>query len=134
MKRQFLLYFLLGCAHALPAQFNTYNIGAMHIGYDSLYTFNIGKATTPRCPFAGPCGNACAVYTFIGAGNWNVEGNWNNFMMPPNILRGCNQVVISPIGNEECLLNIPFQMIVAGASITVMPGKKFRIPGKLDIK
>ncbi|MFM9909116.1 MAG: hypothetical protein ACKVOW_07205 [Chitinophagaceae bacterium] len=52
-------------------------------------------------------------------------------VMPPVVLDGCSQIIIDPLGNNQCLLNIPLQIIPTGMSISVMPGKKFRMPGKL---
>ncbi len=135
MKKLFLLFFILpGCNSFVQAQLGSYNIGKINIGYDSLYATKIGKAVTPVCPMPGTCGSACAIYTFIGAGNWNIEGNWKSNIIPPVVLSGCTQIIINPAGNNECLLNIPLQIIPAGTSLSVMPGKKFRIPGKLSIK
>lgn len=135
MKNVLVLFVLLIVMNTIVhAQFSTYEIGTTHIGYDSLYSTQIGKAVTPVCPLPGPCGTACAVYTFKGAGNWNIEGNWQSNIIPPTVLRGCTQIIINPASTNECLMNIPFQIIPSGTSITVMPGKRFRIPGKLAIK
>lgn len=101
------------------------------IGGDSLRTYNIGKARTALCPTPGPCGANCSIYTFIGAGNWSIDGNWEAGIKPPASLLGCVQIVINPTGNNECLLNVPIQILPPGTSITVLAGKKFRIPGKL---
>ncbi len=124
-----LLLFILN--PSLKAQIGVATIGNTNIGYDSLYVPAIGKAATPKCPIPGPCETGCAVYTFIGSGNWNIEGNWETGLMPPIVLSGCTQIVINPAGTEECLLNIPLQIIPQGCSITIMAGKKFRIPGQL---
>ncbi len=135
MRKLLILFFIWACFHAIAtAQLGTYNIGIINIGYDSLYSTKIGKAITPECPLPGACGSACTVYTFIGAGNWNIEGNWESNIIPPVVLSGCTQIIINPAGSNECLLNIPLQIIPAGTSLTVMPGKRFRIPGKLQIK
>ena len=116
---------------SLKAQIGVANIGGTSIGYDSVYVPSIGKASTAKCPLPGPCETGCAVYTFIGSGNWNIEGNWEGGLMPPIVLNGCTQIIINPTGTEECLLNIPLQIIPLGGSITIMAGKKFRIPGHL---
>jgi hypothetical protein len=135
MKNIFAMFLMLIIYNTIAkAQFSNYDIGTIRIGYDSLYASKIGKAITPACSFPGPCGSGCAVYTFKGAGNWNIEGNWESNIIPPVILSGCTQIIINPAGNNECLLNIPLQIIPAGTSLSVMPGKRFRIPGKLDIK
>ncbi len=116
---------------SLQAQVGVATIGNTNIGYDSLFVPAIGKAITPKCTIPGPCESACAVYTFIGSGNWNIEGNWEAGLIPPIVLSGCTQIKINPNGTEECLLNIPLQIIPQGCSITIMAGKKFRIPGHL---
>lgn len=105
--------------------------GNIVIAKDSFSLRQIGTAATLKCVRPGPCNSNCAVYTFIGSGNWSIEGNWEGMVVPPIVLTGCSQIVIDPLGNNECLLNIPLQIIPAGMSISVMPGKKFRIPGKL---
>ena len=135
MKNIYVVFVLLLCMHSmLFAQFSSYTIGTTQIGYDSLYSSKIGKATTPACAVPGSCNGGCAVYTFVGAGNWNIEGNWQSNIIPPVVLKSCTQIIINPAGSNECLLNIPLQIISAGTSLTVMAGKRFRIPGKLEIK
>ena len=116
---------------SLRAQMGIVTIGNSSIGNDSVFVPAIGKATTPLCAVPGPCNSACAVYTFTGSGDWNIEGNWEGGVMPPEVLSGCSQIIINPSGTHECLLNIPLQIIPPGTSITVMTGKKFRIPGRL---
>ena len=130
-NRILLTLLLLKLVTSLQAQLGVTNIGGSSIGYDSLFVPAIGKAATPKCPIPGPCETGCAVYTFIGSGNWNIEGNWEAGLMPPIVLSGCTQIMINPAGNEECLLNIPLQIIPPGCSITIVAGKKFRIPGHL---
>ena len=122
---------LLMLSESIWAQIGVANIGSTSIGYDSLFVPAIGKASTLKCSVPGPCETACSIYTFIGSGNWNIEGNWEGGLMPPIVLSGCTQIIINPSGTEECLLNIPLQIIPMGASITIMAGKKFRIPGHL---
>ena len=105
--------------------------GSIELAKDSFSTKQIGKANTTRCLFPGACQSNCSVYTFIGTGNWSIEGNWEGGFMPPVTLSGCVQIIINPKDNTECLLNIPLQQIPAGAGITVAAGKRFRIPGRL---
>ena len=132
MKKVILFTLSIFLFGKLPlAQIGLINIGSTSIGYDSLFVPTIGKAATPKCPLPGPCETGCAVYTFIGSGNWNIEGNWEGGIIPPIVLSGCTQIIINPAGTEECLLNIPLQIIPLGGSITIMAGKKFRIPGHL---
>ncbi len=77
--------------------------------------------------------NASNVYTFNGMGNWNIASNWVNNLIPPSVLPACSQIFINPPTDEECILNIN-QTIAAGAKITVMTNKKFRVPGNLIIQ
>jgi len=126
------LLLILTIHKSLQAQIGTATIGTASIGNDSLFVVtSIGKAKTPICPLPGPCESGCAIYTFTGSGDWNIEGNWEGGLIPPVTLSGCTQIIINPTGTEECLLNIPIQIIPAGTTITVMTGKKFRIPGRL---
>jgi hypothetical protein len=76
---------------------------------------------------------ACTTYTFTGSGNWNISSNWSNNKIPPATLPACSEILINPIGNEECVLNIT-QTISSGGKINVVAGKNFRIPGNLFIK
>lgn len=70
------------------------------------------------------------IYTFTGSGNWNEPTNWSNGTVPPSTLPSCSKIIIDPPMGEECILNVT-QIISQGASIKVMPDKKFRIPGDL---
>lgn len=74
-----------------------------------------------------------STYSFIGSGNWSNPSNWSNSIIPPAILPSCEEIVINPSGNTECILDIT-QTISAGAKLTVVTGKKFRIPGNLNIQ
>ena len=117
--------------HSLKAQLGSSIIGISSIGMDSLSFTAIGKADTLYCAFPGPCGSTCPIYHFTGAGNWDIEGNWEANLIPPIVLTGCSQILIDPAGNNECLLNISLQFIPGGTSIKIISGKRFRIPGKL---
>ncbi|CAN5732807.1 hypothetical protein BH11BAC3_BH11BAC3_06290 [soil metagenome] len=134
MKHLLTTIILLGLQHYVPAQVGSSVIGTSSIGTGSLFFPKIGKATTPTCSTPGTCGNSCIVYTFTGAGNWNLEANWEGSAIPPVVLTGCSQILIAPSGSNECILNIPVQVIPAGNSITVMSGKKFRVPGNIVIQ
>lgn len=74
--------------------------------------------------------NAHNVFTFTGAGEWDIPSNWTNNIVPPTTLLSCSEIVVDPLIGEECILNVT-QIISAGAKITVKNGKKFRIPGNL---
>ena len=126
-----LLIFLFSFPLCTLSQIGFSSPGGVVLAKDSFSTRLIGKANTTRCPMPGSCQSNCAVYTFIGTGNWSIEGNWEGGFMPPVSLSGCVQIIINPKDNTECLLNIPLQQIPPGASITIASGKKFRIPGRL---
>ncbi len=125
---------ILFIANSLLAQLGASNIGDITLATDSIGLTNIGKAATQKCAIPGPCGTACSVYTFTGAGNWNIEGNWEGNLTPPAVLSGCFKIIINPTNNAECILNIPIQLLPPGATLTVIEGKKFRIPGNLVIQ
>ena len=73
------------------------------------------------------------IYTFTGAGNWNVAANWSNNLIPSAVLANGDQIIIYPFGNGECVLNIN-QTIPSASSMTVVAGKKFRIVGNLIVQ
>lgn len=131
MKKCLLYIVLFFSIHASMAQIGVVKLGRCDIGKDSVFVPDIAKAKTPLCPMPGPCNSNCAVYTFIGSGNWSIDGNWEAGVKPPAVLSGCVQIVINPIANHECVLNVPLQIIPPGASITVLSGKKLRVPGRL---
>ena len=70
------------------------------------------------------------VYVFTGNGNWSTAANWKNQQVPPLELPAGSQILIDPVTNGECLLDVP-QKILPGGLIRVEPGKKLRIPGTL---
>lgn len=120
--------FLLFTSIASIAQLGRTNIGTSNIGKDTLFGFPIGTAATPKCLFPGTCKGGCPVYTFNGTGNWDLPCNWSENVMPPVVLPDCYEIVIDPVGNTECILNTSLQTISFGSKLTVMPGKKLRIP------
>jgi hypothetical protein len=77
--------------------------------------------------------NLPKVYTFAGNGNWNDTANWSNNNIPPAILPADDEIIIDPVSNGECILNVP-QTISTGGKITVQSNKKFRINGNLTIR
>lgn len=72
-------------------------------------------------------------YTFIGAGAWTSTVNWLNGEVPPATLPTGDQILIYPLGNNECNLNIT-QVIAAGARLDVVANKKFTITGNLVLQ
>ena len=83
--------------------------------------------------FAPEAAASTTIYTFTGDGNWNVAVNWSNNTIPPAILPAFSEIVIDPIVNGQCVLNIS-QTISKGAVITVKTGKKMIVPGALTIQ
>ena len=72
-------------------------------------------------------------YTFTGTGNWNIAVNWGSTGVPPAILPLGSVIIIDPAGTGECILNVQ-QTLAKGASLTVNPGKKFKVLGNLTIQ
>jgi hypothetical protein len=90
------------------------------------YQDNAGHGASWVFSYAGP------VYTFTGSGNWNVASNWLGNEVPPTNLPAEAQIIINPPASEECILNVPVT-VPSRSTITVSPGKKFRILGNLSI-
>ena len=134
MAKLLSLLLVLFLANPLLAQLGASNIGNITIAPDSVGFTNIGKAETSKCAIPGPCGTTCAIYTFIGAGKWSIEGNWEANLIPPAVLTGCFEIIIDPANNAECVLDISMQMLPPGSTLIVKGGKKFRIPGEVVIK
>jgi uncharacterized repeat protein (TIGR03803 family) len=81
--------------------------------------------------------NAVVSYIFNGNGNWSNAANWQGGNKPPLILLNGSEIIIDPIINGECVLDIPpaqIQEIKQGAKITVMAGKKLRLQNGLIIQ
>ncbi len=116
---------------AANAQIGTAAPGKTNIGQDSLYISNIGGSQTPACTWPGTCNASCPIYTFTGAGNWDIPGNWAANLIPPVVLEGCRQIIINPSGENTCILNIPYQVLSPGTMLTVVSQKKFRIAGAI---
>ncbi len=72
------------------------------------------------------------LYTFVGNGNWSNAINWANGNVPPAILPAGDQIVIYPLANGECVLNVN-QTVSSAASLFVVANKKFRITGNLTV-
>lgn len=73
------------------------------------------------------------VYIFNGNGNWNNPANWTYGTVPPASLPSGSEIFVNPRMGGECVLNIS-QTISQGAKITVMQGKKIKIPLNLTIQ
>lgn len=88
---------------------------------NNIFLDNINLAKKPR------------TYRFTGNGNWNVPANWAGGAVPPTTLPAGDLIVIDPVAGGECLLNITVTVPSSG-SVTVISGKRFRIPGNLVIQ
>lgn len=73
------------------------------------------------------------VYIFNGNGNWTDASNWSYGAVPPATLPAGSEIFVNPRVNGECVLNTS-QTISQGAKITVMQGKKIKIPLNLTIQ
>src|SRR5690606_38541629 len=75
---------------------------------------------------------ACNTYTFTGNGNWTDASNWINNTIPPSILTAGSKIIIDPVNDGECILNVP-QTVSPGAYFIVEEGKKLLVQGNLSI-
>ncbi|MEO7311405.1 MAG: reprolysin-like metallopeptidase [Chitinophagaceae bacterium] len=73
-------------------------------------------------------------YTFTGNGNWDVASNWANNAIPPANLPANCAIDINPAGSGQCILNIPSQHILTGATFTVKTGKMIVVPGSVIVQ
>ncbi len=72
-------------------------------------------------------------FTFIGNGNWTDAANWTNNVKPPSTLLAGSEIIINHTANGSCILDTA-QTILAGAKLTINPGKNVTVPGLLEIK
>ncbi len=95
-----------------------------------LYAVSLSANTVYRISSDGPLG-----YTFTGNGNWDVPANWSNNTIPPSTLPSGAEIIIDPVANGECVLNVAVtQVISAGAKLNVKTNKNFKIPGNLIVE
>jgi len=93
------------------------------------YFKNVLPATAPnRGVYQGP---APVVYTFNGNGNWSNAANWLGGIVPPAVLRDIDTIIIDPVAIGECFLDVS-QSVINGANISVVAGKKFRLPASIS--
>ncbi len=72
-------------------------------------------------------------YRFAGNGFWNDPENWSNKTIPPADLPSGSEIVIAPVDEGKCILNVP-QTLLPGSKIIVENNKLFRIAGNLTIQ
>jgi len=77
--------------------------------------------------------NSCITYTFTGNGQWTNVNNWDGGMIPPAVLPAGSSIIINPVVNGVCMLNIS-QQVLSGGYFTVLPGKRLTMPGNLTIQ
>lgn len=77
--------------------------------------------------------SSTVTYTFTGNGNWDDATNWSNGIIPPPILTTGNTILIDPLTDGECVLNVK-QTVATGATLKVLSGKNFRVMGNLDVQ
>jgi uncharacterized protein (TIGR02145 family) len=65
-------------------------------------------------------------YTFNGNGNWSDSANWLNRQVPPDILSAGSSVIISPLPNGECVVDIPVY-ITRSSGFIQQTGSKIRV-------
>ncbi len=83
--------------------------------------------------FAGAVLASGVTYVFNGNGNWTVASNWQNNLVPPQILPAGSSIFINPSTDGTCILNRQ-QTIQTGASLTVNQNKSFIIQGNLSVQ
>jgi hypothetical protein len=116
------------------AQIGAAKVGVSTIASGSPGLLVIGKASTPKCEFPRQCSPVdCTIYTFIGSGSWQNEGNWEFGLKPPAIIRGCYEIRINPSGNARAVMIVP-ETIVSGGKLIIEAGKQLIIPGNMVIK
>lgn len=76
--------------------------------------------------------NCQNVYTFNGNGSWSLPENWYNNQIPPTPLPKDSKIIIDPLANGQCLLDIK-QILNYGSYFIIKSNKKFLINRSLFI-
>ena len=126
--------FLITCCTFSQAQIgNGSSVGNITLANPVIAVSNfIGNSSLPFCtPQNYFCNTpASSTYMFTGNGNWTVEDNWLNKLIPPKYLPNGYEILINPLPNGEAVLNTT-QTIAPGGKLTVLQNKKFRVIGSL---
>jgi|GEM_PF-6693861 len=79
--------------------------------------------------------NGVVSYEFTGDGNWSNPTNWRNGFMPPNPLPANNEIIINPVSNGSCILDIPYSLTAENINsrIKVKPFKNFVLAATLTV-
>ena len=72
-------------------------------------------------------------YIFTGDGNWSLAANWANGIVPPASPLQGSEIIIDPVMNGACVLDIPYT-VSSGTNITVSDGIFFLVQGNLIIR
>lgn len=76
--------------------------------------------------------NPCQNYIFTGNGNYSDVANWSGGLIPPSILPAGGSIIIDPVINGVCNLNVN-QQIQPGGKFEVIAGKKLIVQGNLQV-
>lgn len=111
----------------------SFTLGETLVGNQSNGNIKLGFGFWSVVP-AGYVSIAITVYRFTGNGNFNNPANWEGGLVPPSPLPANAEVIIAPVESDaQCILNIPFQ-VAPGGKFSVMAGKKFIVPGLLNLQ
>ena len=108
------------------------------VGFNGATNSVVNVATTPQSITLQPGEfhiyfyQPSNVYIFNGSGNWSDAANWTYGSLPPTTLPSGAEIIISPRTDGECIVNVS-QVISQGAKITVMEGKKLKIPSNISV-
>jgi hypothetical protein len=72
------------------------------------------------------------VSTFTGNGSWNDPNNWTIGIVPPSVLENGREIIINHPAGGQCTVTGNLT-IKKGAKLTVLPGKKLQVTGKIIV-
>lgn len=75
-------------------------------------------------------GSTQSIYRFIGNGKWSDSSNWENRLVPPDILLNGAEIIIDPSLTGVCVQDIPLYFSTS-IKLTVASGKNFIIKNEL---
>ena len=110
-----------------------YTLGEAFVGTQNNGNVQLGTGFWSVVP-AGYTSSAVSIYRFTGNGNFSNPANWEGGVVPPDPLPANAEVIIAPTAPEaQCILNIPFH-VSPGGKFSVIAGKKFIVPGVLNLQ
>jgi len=111
----------------------SYTLGETIVGTQSNGNVQLGNGFWSVVP-AAYTSSAISIYRFVGNGNFNNPANWEGGVVPPDPLPANTEVIIAPAAvDAQCILNIPFH-VSPGGKFSVIAGKKFIVPGVLNLQ